>query len=122
MRQPRLDWQGQKLYFHDAAGGAWRVYDCAVADERSRAVPLSDPRAVHRAFVNRDGTRRIFQFTRAGSRAISPQVLERQLAASETVVREPEVVQEPEVLRPPIPADRAKLPTPRDDRSAASPR
>lgn len=85
MRQPRIDWQGQKLFFHDTDGGVWRVYDCAVSDDRSRAIPLSDPRAAHRAFVDQNGTRRIFPFAGAGSRAISPQVLERQLRAAEGV-------------------------------------
>ena len=83
MEQPRIDWQGQKLYFHDARGVVWRVYDCTYAAHRSRAVPLSDPRAVHRAFVSRDGTRRILRFDRTSARSISPRVLEEQLRASE---------------------------------------
>ena len=83
MRQPRIDWQGQKLYFHDSEGEVWRVYDCAVYDDRSRAVPLSDPRAVHRAFVSRDGTRRILAFEPGNARAITPPLLERQLRAAQ---------------------------------------
>src|SRR5689334_18306231 len=83
MGEPRIDWQGQKLYFHDAAGGVWRVYDCTFVAHRSRAVPLSDPRAVHRAFVRDDGTRRILRFEGGSARAISARVLERQLAAAE---------------------------------------
>jgi hypothetical protein len=83
MAEPRIHWQGQKLYFHDAAGGVWRVYDCTYVAHRSRAVPLSDPRAVHRSFVRGDGTRRILRFDGASARAISARVLARQLAASE---------------------------------------
>jgi hypothetical protein len=83
MGEPRIDWQGQKLYFHDAAGGVWRVYDCTYVAHRSRAVPLSDPRAVHRAFVRDDGLRRILHFDGGSARAISARVLERQLAAAE---------------------------------------
>lgn len=83
MSEPRIDWQGQKLYFHDAQGGVWRVYDCLFVAHRSRAVPLSDPRAVHRAFVSRDGRRRILRFAQGSARAISPRVLEQQLRASE---------------------------------------
>ena len=83
MGEPRIDWQGQKLYFHDARGVVWRVYDCTHSAHRSRAVPLSDPRAVHRAFVSRDGTRRILRFDQASARSISPRVLEEQLRASE---------------------------------------
>ena len=83
MGQPRIDWQDQKLYFHDAQGVVWRVYDCISAAQRSRAVPLSDPRAVHRAFVSRDGTRRILRFDGASARSISPRVLEQQLRAAE---------------------------------------
>lgn len=83
MAEPRIDWQGQKLYFCDADGTMWRVYDCAVMGLRSRAVPLSDPRAVHRAFVSRDGTRRILHFGKATSRAINPTLLLQQLRASE---------------------------------------
>jgi hypothetical protein len=85
MGEPRINWQGQKLYLHDTGGGVWRVYDCIFEDRRSRAVPLSDPRAVHRAFVNRDGTRRILRFGDATSRAITPGLLERQLGTSEPV-------------------------------------
>lgn len=88
MSEPRIDWQGQKLYFHDARGGVWRVYDCTHAAQRSRAVPLSDPRAVHRAFVNRDGTRRILHFDRASARSISPRVLAAQLDASSPAASE----------------------------------
>lgn len=91
MEQPRIDWQGQKLYFHDARGVVWRVYDCTYEACRSRAVPLSDPRAVHRAFVSRDGTRRILRFDQASARAISPRVLEEQLRASEEAPAEREV-------------------------------
>ena len=105
MRQPRIDWQGQKLYFHDAEGGVWRVYDCAVADDRSRAVPLSDPRAAHRAFVDRQGARRIFPFAGAGSRAISPLVLERQLRASDGADR----VRDDDATLPAAPEDRASV-------------
>lgn len=83
MGKPRIDWQGQKLYFHDAAGGVWRVYDCTYVAHRSRAVPLSDPRAVLRAFVRDDGTRRILQFEGGSARAISAPVLARQLEAAE---------------------------------------
>jgi hypothetical protein len=83
MGKPRIDWQGQKLYFHDAAGGVWRVYDCLFVAHRSRAVPLSDPRAVLRTFVRDDGTRRILRFDGASARAISALVLARQLEAAE---------------------------------------
>lgn len=82
MAEPRIDWQGQKLYFCDSDGTMWRVYDCAVMGHRSRAVPLSDPRAVYRAFVNRDGTRRILHFGKSTSRAINPTLLLQQLDAS----------------------------------------
>lgn len=83
MAEPRIDWQGQKLYFCDAEGTMWRVYDCAIMGHRARAVPLSDPRAVYRAFVSRDGTRRILYFGKATSRAINPTLLLQQLGASE---------------------------------------
>lgn len=83
MAEPRIDWQGQKLYLNDTDGSVWRVYDCAIVGHRSRAVPLSDPRAVHRAFVSRDGTRRILHFAKATSRAINPTLLMQQLRASE---------------------------------------
>ena len=83
MSEPRIDWQGQKLYFHDGQGGVWRVYDCTYAEHRSRAVPLSDPRAVHRAFVRRDGLRRVLRFDARSARSISPRVLEQQLRSSE---------------------------------------
>ena len=83
MGEPRIDWQGQKLYFHDAQGGVWRVYDCTLVAHRSRAVPLSDPRAVHREFVGRDGEHRILRFERGSARSISPRVLAAQLDASE---------------------------------------
>ena len=88
MSEPRIDWQGQKLYFHDAQGGVWRVYDCTCVAHRSRAVPLSDPRAVERAFVGRDGTRRVLRFERGSARSISPRVLEQQLRASERAATE----------------------------------
>lgn len=91
MSEPRIDWQGQKLYFHDARGGVWRVYDCTLVAHRSRAVPLSDPRAVHRAFVGRDGTRRILRFDRGSARSISPRVLAAQLDASERAAAERDV-------------------------------
>lgn len=82
MTQPRIDWQDQKLYFHDAQGVVWRVYDCMLIARRPRAIPLSDPRAVHRAFVSRHGERRILEFDRTSARAISPRTLEQQLKDS----------------------------------------
>ena len=88
MGEPRIDWQGQKLYFHDADGVVWRVYDCMVVEHRSRAVPLSDPRAVQRAFVSHEGARRVLRFGGATPRAISPALLANQLRASEPAARE----------------------------------
>ena len=88
MTEPRINWQGEKLYFHDAEGGVWRVYDCIFVGPRARAVPLSDPRAVHREFVNRDGTRRVLRFAADTPRSISPRRLGEQLRASALAPRE----------------------------------
>ena len=85
MVKSRIDWQGDKLYFHDDAGGVWRVYDCIPRGERSRAVPLSDPRARQREFVRRDGTRRVLPFAADTPRAISPGKLAEQLRTSTPV-------------------------------------
>ena len=85
MTKPRIDWQGDKLYFHDAAGGAWRVYDCILVGERSRAVPLSDPRALQREFVGRDGQRLALPFMADTPRSISPQRLAEQLKSATPV-------------------------------------
>ena len=82
MTQPRINWQGDKLYFHDAEGGVWRVYDCIEHSQRSRAIPLSDPRAMQREFVDRDGRRRVLRFAADTPRAISPRRLDEQLRAS----------------------------------------
>ena len=73
------------------------MYDCTLVSHRSRAVPLSDPRAVHREFVGRDGEHRILRFERGSARSISPRVLEQQLRASErsAVEREPTPVDTP---------------------------
>ena len=84
MTEPRINWQGDKLYFHDADGGVWRVYDCILVGSRVRAVPLSDPRAVHREFLGRDGkTRRVLRFAADTPRAISPRRLDEQWRAAE---------------------------------------
>ena len=82
MTQPRINWQGDKLYFHDAEGGVWRVYDCIEVSQRSRAIPLSDPRAMQREFVNRDGSRRVLRFAADTPRSISPKRLDEQLRAA----------------------------------------
>ena len=83
MTEPRINWQGDKLYFHDADGGVWRVYDCILVGTRVRAVPLSDPRAVHREFLGRDGKRRVLRFAADTPRAISPRRLDEQWRAAE---------------------------------------
>ena len=88
MSEPRINWQGEKLYLHDADTGVWRVYDCILVGGRVRAVPLSDPRALHREFVNRDGTRRVLQFRADTPRSISPRRLGEQLAAATPAPKE----------------------------------
>lgn len=88
MSEPRINWQGEKLYLHDADAGVWRVYDCILVSGRVRAVPLSDPRALHREFVHRDGTRRILQFRADTPRSISPRRLGEQLAAATPAPKE----------------------------------
>lgn len=85
MTEPRINWQGDKLYFHDADGGVWRVYDCILVGARVRAVPLSDPRAVHREFLGREGQRRVLRFSADTPRSISPRRLDEQWRAAAEV-------------------------------------
>ena len=102
MTEPRINWQGDKLYFHDADGGVWRVYDCIEFAHRSRAVPLSDPRAQQREFVSRDGARRVLRFMADTPRSISPRRLDEQLRAAVAAPASSDV-----------PSDTAEHPSPR---------
>jgi hypothetical protein len=82
---PRVEERGEAVYFVDASGATWRVYDvcfgpphCA-RGRRRRARP-PDPRANYRWFVATDGTERCIKLE--GDRAVAAELLARQLAQS----------------------------------------
>jgi len=59
------------LYFVDPDGERWRVHDAHFTGGRPHRVPLGDPRANTRYFVNAQGERRAYTFPRQASRALT---------------------------------------------------
>ena len=87
---PRVEERGEGVYVVDAQGAVWRVYDVCFGPphcepgKRKRLEP-PDTRANYRWFVAADGTEQCVKLT--AERAITPEVLARQLAGSEYVGR-----------------------------------
>ena len=84
---PRIEERGQGVYFIDAAGIAWRVYDvafgpphCALGQRRGFKPP--DPRANYRWFVSETGTERCVRLGPA-DRELTPERLTQQIAEAE---------------------------------------
>ena len=81
-----------RVYFRDAHGEHWRVYDIVMApDEQSgeRRFPIMPPdkRAVYREFVSRSGERREYTYLPDALRGtpLSVHQLMRQLGLSEVI-------------------------------------
>ena len=90
-RGPAVEQTGDRVYFIDATGVAWRVYDVCFgpphcARGRRRGAHPPDPRANYRWFVSADGTERCVNLE--DERAVTAEVLARQLAQSSYVARQ----------------------------------
>lgn len=83
MPDPTLETPGPGLevvYFTDADGVKWRVYDCVLVRgkgtlRRGRA----DERATHRVFVAANGVKRSYRFTRGETHRLTVTLLAVQL-------------------------------------------
>ena len=87
---PRVEERGEGVYVVDAQGAVWRVYDVCSGPPhcergKRRGLRPPEPRANYRFFVTADGTERCVKLE--AERAITPEVLARQLAESEYVGR-----------------------------------
>ena len=85
---PRVEQRGEGVYFVDAQGAAWRVWDVCFGPPhckpgKRKAYPPPDTRANYRWFVAADGTKRCVKLD--AERAVTPEVLAQQLAQSEYV-------------------------------------
>lgn len=70
-----------RLYV-DLDADSYRVYDIVFTRGRSKRVPLGALNATERIFVHESGRRRIYQFAKGESHAITEPELERQLRPS----------------------------------------
>ena len=82
-----IDREGDKLFFVDADGVRWRVYDAGFGPPHAkpfkrRVYELGSSRATDRIFVPKDGDRRSYHFARGDSRGLTAETLAKQLAAA----------------------------------------
>ena len=89
---PRVEQRGEGVSFVDAQGAAWRVYDVCFGPphcERGKRKGFRppDPKANYRWFVSADGVERCVMLK--DERALTPEVLARQLSQSQYLGWEP---------------------------------
>ena len=79
-----------QVYFIDADGERFRVYDTTFSGGKFHQRPIGDPTATARVFVPRSRSlpRRTYTFKRSDSRVLEDQALERQLRESAYVPRQ----------------------------------
>ena len=86
----RIEERGEAVYFIGAGGTRYRVYDVCFGSPHAqpgkrRGYKPPEPRAGYRWFVSADGTERCVKLS--AERAVTREVLVRQLAQSEYVGR-----------------------------------
>ena len=89
---PVLERAGDRAYFTDRDGVRWRIYDVGfgpphAARGRWRSYPLTSASATYRRFVSADRLERCYAFGKDELRALSTEVLARQLAGAEYLPR-----------------------------------
>ncbi|HKO16440.1 MAG TPA: hypothetical protein VJU87_09375 [Gemmatimonadaceae bacterium] len=87
-KPPTVFTRGHALYYVDAFGAEWSVFDCLDVSGRLVVVRTGSKAAEFRVFSLLNGLKRRYEFRTTESRELEMQRLERQMAESEAMLEE----------------------------------